>query len=116
MMNLRTLRLNVCRVAAFGALAIGVALSGAASAAPLPLFPFIVDPQVQMTPPVVQPAPSQDENVIAELPARLTRQIVNYPPREAAGTVITDTPNTYLYYVLGGGQAIRYGIGVGRDG
>jgi len=30
--------------------------------------------------------------------------------------VIIDTPNTYLYYVLGGGKAIRYGIGVGRDG
>ena len=33
-----------------------------------------------------------------------------------AGTIVIDTPNTYLYYVLGGGQAIRYGIGVGRDG
>ena len=44
------------------------------------------------------------------------RQVVNYATREAPGTVIIDTPNTYLYYVLGGGQAIRYGIGVGRDG
>ncbi len=44
------------------------------------------------------------------------RQIVSYATREAAGTVIIDTPNTYLYYVLGNGQAIRYGIGVGRDG
>jgi len=117
MLNLRTLRLNTCRVAAFGALAIGiVAFSGAASAAPLPLFPFIIEPQAQPAPPVVQSMPSQDDNVIAELPARLKRQIVNYPTREAAGTVIIDTPNTYLYYVLGGGQAIRYGIGVGRDG
>jgi hypothetical protein len=31
-------------------------------------------------------------------------------------TVIIDTPHTYLYYVLAGGKAIRYGIGVGRDG
>src|ERR1700709_2742616 len=116
MLNLGKRVLNVCRVAAFGALAIGVGLSGAASAAPLPLFPFIVDPQVQMTPPVVQQAPSQDDNVVAELPARLKPQIVNSPTREAAGTIIIDTPNTYLYYVLGGGQAIRYGIGVGRDG
>jgi lipoprotein-anchoring transpeptidase ErfK/SrfK len=30
--------------------------------------------------------------------------------------VIIDTPNTYLYYVLGNGRAVRYGIGVGRDG
>jgi lipoprotein-anchoring transpeptidase ErfK/SrfK len=38
------------------------------------------------------------------------------PDPRGAGTVIIDTPNTYLYYVLGGGQAIRYGIGVGREG
>jgi len=50
------------------------------------------------------------------LPARLKRQIVSYAGREARGTIIIDTPNTYLYYVLGGGQAIRYGIGVGRAG
>ena len=35
---------------------------------------------------------------------------------EAPGTIIIDTPHTYLYYVLGNGQAIRYGIGVGREG
>ncbi|MGY4292600.1 lipoprotein-anchoring transpeptidase ErfK/SrfK [Bradyrhizobium sp. i1.4.4] len=39
-----------------------------------------------------------------------------YATREAPGTIIIDTPNTYLYYVLGNGQAVRYGIGVGRDG
>ena len=33
-----------------------------------------------------------------------------------AGTIVVDTQNTYLYYVLGGGKAIRYGIGVGREG
>ena len=31
-------------------------------------------------------------------------------------SIVVDTPNTYLYFVLGGGKAIRYGIGVGRDG
>ena len=36
--------------------------------------------------------------------------------REAADTIIIDTPNTFLYYVLGNGKAIRYGIGVGRQG
>ncbi len=75
-----------------------------------------MEPPVQPVPPAVQPAPTEDEGTTAELPARLKRQIVNYPTREAAGTVIIDTPNTYLYYVLGGGRAIRYGIGVGRDG
>ena len=32
------------------------------------------------------------------------------------GTVVVDTSNTYLYYVIAGGKAIRYGIGVGREG
>ena len=48
--------------------------------------------------------------------ADLWRATVNYQTNEAPGTVIVDTQNTYLYYVLGGGQAIRYGIGVGREG
>ena len=58
----------------------------------------------------------EEEDDKAELPAHLRRQIVSYPTSEAAGTIVIDTPNTYLYYVLGGGRAIRYGIGVGRDG
>ena len=39
-----------------------------------------------------------------------------FATKEPAGTLIVDTPNTYLYYVLGGGRAIRYGVRVGRDG
>jgi lipoprotein-anchoring transpeptidase ErfK/SrfK len=110
-------KLNSRRAAAFGALAIGaIAFSGSAAAAPLELFPFIVTPPTQYAPPPVQAAPSEDEGTAVELPARLRRQIVNFATREAPGTVIIDTPNTYLYYVLGNGQAIRYGIGVGRDG
>jgi lipoprotein-anchoring transpeptidase ErfK/SrfK len=42
--------------------------------------------------------------------------MVAYETREAPGSIIIDTPNTQLYYVLGGGRAIRYGIGVGREG
>jgi lipoprotein-anchoring transpeptidase ErfK/SrfK len=48
--------------------------------------------------------------------ARLRRQVVNYQTKAAAGTVVIDTAQTFLYYVLGDGTAIRYGIGVGRDG
>ena len=80
------------------------------------LFPFFMSPPAQSAPPV-QAAPSDDdEGIVREMPARLKRQVVNYATREAPGTIIIDTPNTYLYYVLGGGQAIRYGIGVGREG
>ena len=104
-------------VAILGAVVIGAfAASGQAMAAPQPLFfPFLLPPMQDAAPPV-QLAPSDDEGRIVEMPARLRRQVVSYVTREAPGTVIIDTPNTYLYYVLGGGQAIRYGIGVGRDG
>jgi lipoprotein-anchoring transpeptidase ErfK/SrfK len=57
----------------------------------------------------------EPDNSVA-IPKNLRRQIVEYATRETPGTVIVDTPNTYLYYVLGGGKAIRYGIGVGREG
>ena len=50
------------------------------------------------------------------LPSELRRQVVDYPSREAPGTIIIDTPNTHLYFVLGNGRALRYGIGVGREG
>ena len=50
------------------------------------------------------------------LPPHLRRQTVDYPTSEPASTIIVDTANTYLYFVLGNGQAIRYGIGVGREG
>jgi lipoprotein-anchoring transpeptidase ErfK/SrfK len=106
--------------AALGALAIGaLAFSGTAGASPLPLFPFVPAP-TQMAPqpaPQLQAVPQDDEDgVAAELPARLKRQIVSYATREAPGTIVIDTPNTYLYFVLGNGRAVRYGIGVGRDG
>jgi lipoprotein-anchoring transpeptidase ErfK/SrfK len=115
MLSIGAFRPHSCRAGVFAALAIGVAaFSGAASAAPLQLFPFISLPTEPA--PSVQSAPSEDPNATAELPARLKRQIVSYPTHEAPGTIIIDTPNTYLYYVLGNGQAIRYGIGVGRDG
>jgi lipoprotein-anchoring transpeptidase ErfK/SrfK len=51
-----------------------------------------------------------------ELPVQFRRQVVDYPSKEKAGTIIIDTPNTYLYLVLGNGKALRYGIGVGREG
>ena len=51
-----------------------------------------------------------------EAPAQFRRQVVPYTGSEAPGTIIIDTPNTFLYLVQPGGRAIRYGIGVGRDG
>jgi lipoprotein-anchoring transpeptidase ErfK/SrfK len=64
-----------------------------------------------------QPALSDDGAGSASvLPERLRRTNVAFDTREAPGTVIIDTGNTALYYVLGQGRAIRYGVGVGREG
>jgi lipoprotein-anchoring transpeptidase ErfK/SrfK len=57
-----------------------------------------------------------EEGETPDLPANLRRQLVDYPTTEPAGTIIIDTPHTYLYLVRGNGKALRYGIGVGREG
>ena len=94
---------------------IGASIAGfvlaSTSAAAGPVAPFGLAPQV------AQPMPADEPDTDAtELPTRFKRQIVAYNGGEAAGTVIIDTPNTYLYLVLGGDRAMRYGIGVGREG
>ena len=43
-------------------------------------------------------------------------QVVNYSTAEAPGTIVVDTQNKFLYFVLKDQMAIRYGIGVGREG
>jgi lipoprotein-anchoring transpeptidase ErfK/SrfK len=63
--------------------------------------------------------PPEDQPEIGkpkQLPPQFRRQLVEYKTREPAGTIIIDTPSTFLYYVNGDGTAVRYGIGVGRDG
>jgi len=100
------------------AVAAAIAFAAAsASAEPLNLFPFAPSaPQRAALPAAAlsYAAPEQPEDGARD--ARLHRQIVDYLTAEAPGTVIIDTPHTYLYYVLGNGRAIRYGIGVGREG
>ena len=44
------------------------------------------------------------------------RTEVDYPTSERPGTLVVDTPSKHLYLVMGGGRALRYGIGVGRPG
>ncbi len=67
---------------------------------------------VMQLPPEDQPETGQPK----DLPANLKRQLVDYSTKEPPGTIIVDTSHTYLYLVLGRGQALRYGIGVGREG
>lgn len=50
------------------------------------------------------------------LPPKFMRQVVPYKTKQKKGTIIVDSQNHYLYLVLGNQQAMRYGIGVARDG
>jgi len=56
-------------------------------------------------PPEVRP----ETGTKKELPPQFRRTLVDYYTKEPAGTIIIDTPNTYLYLVLGNGKAMRYG-------
>ena len=53
---------------------------------------------------------------IDKVPRKYHRQIVKYDTKEQPGTVIVDTKEKHLYYVMPNGRAMRYGIGVGREG
>jgi lipoprotein-anchoring transpeptidase ErfK/SrfK len=57
--------------------------------------------------------PSADEEA---LPAEYRRQMVFFRTTEAPGTIIVHTQERFLYLVLGNKRALRYGIGVGREG
>ena len=105
MLNLR----SILTAAAFV-----TAVSTSAAAGPLALFPF-EQPQYQ-PPRATAYAPVEVEQEATELPSKFKRQVVSYATNVAPGTVVIDTPNTFLYLVLGNGRALRYGIGVGREG
>ena len=66
--------------------------------------------------PVSAPAPPVEPPKAAEGPGAFVRQVVDYTSHQSPGTVIVDTKNTFLYFVLNDTQALRYGIGVGREG
>lgn len=92
---------------------------------PFSPFPNIFAPQQQQAAPAqpgrpntVAALPVEDQPEVdpKELPPQFKRQVVPYATKEPAGTLIVDTNTTYLYYVQGDGNAIRYGIGVGREG
>jgi lipoprotein-anchoring transpeptidase ErfK/SrfK len=51
-----------------------------------------------------------------QLPLQFRRQVVLYRSTEAPGTIIVHTAERFLYVVQPGGRALRYGIGVGREG
>jgi lipoprotein-anchoring transpeptidase ErfK/SrfK len=107
-MNIRKSALRTAGVVAAATAAFWL---GSATAAPL-AYPG--QPGAAFSSVALDPADAIDSD--AAPAASLQRQVVNYPTSAAAGTIVIDTANTHLYYVLGDGKAIRYGIGVGRDG
>ena len=121
-----TLAIPVAARVAIGAVAVAVVgyglLSRPASVQPIKKPPA---PQAQAssTPvhasapiPIPAPAPLVEPPKAADGPGALVRQVVDYASHQVPGTVIIDTKNTFLYFVLNDTQAMRYGIGVGREG
>ena len=59
------------------------------------------------------PIPAVD---LKKLKPKYRRRLVDFPTAEISGTIIVDTPSRYLYLVMENGRAMRYGVGIGRDG
>ena len=59
------------------------------------------------------PVPGVDP---ATLKPRNVRQLVNYATSEKPGTIVVDTSARFIYLVQEGGKALRYGVGVGKEG
>ncbi|WP_407149972.1 L,D-transpeptidase [Bradyrhizobium sp. ORS 86] len=68
----------------------------------------------QSRPDVDEPGLVPDENY--QLDPEWQKQVVYYRTNEAPGTIIISTAERHLYLVQGNGRALRYGIGVGREG
>ncbi|MCJ2013479.1 L,D-transpeptidase [Methylobacterium sp. J-076] len=116
------------------------ALAGLAGAAVLavPAFAYEIDPltrqpidnvlTVRVRPQAVEPVavpvanaslntadPLSQSAAVPQMSA-IQRETVAYDGPYGAGTIVVSTAERRLYYVLGGGQALRYGVGVGRPG
>jgi lipoprotein-anchoring transpeptidase ErfK/SrfK len=106
------------RIKVFGLAALGICL--AALAAP--------NMSAATTPTVIEGPSGADEMKVDDQPGyvpsaeseqldpQYQRQMVFYRTTEPPGTIIVQTSEKYLYLVQGGNRALRYGIGVGRDG
>jgi lipoprotein-anchoring transpeptidase ErfK/SrfK len=66
--------------------------------------------------PVAAPWGTPQEAVRPQMDPAFLPAVVSFPTKERPGTIVIDTRRRYLYLVLEGGKAQRYGVGVGRDG
>lgn len=99
-----------------------LSLACSASAQQHPAMNLLAPPpviEIRPLPPLTAQAPVVEEGKSGTEDgggARFQRQLVAYTGSEVPGTIVVDTAHTYLFLVMGGGQAMRYGIGVGREG
>lgn len=63
-----------------------------------------------------RPLYPEDVSRMRVVPFKYRRATVRLDTKEKPGTIIIDTRQHFLYFVLGGGAALRYGVGVGREG
>src|SRR5882757_7840362 len=95
---------------------------GRAAAVPYPSqenAPRPPTPMAEQGAAVISALPPEDRpetGPAKSLPPQFRRTMIDYQTKEPAGTIIIDTAHTYLYLLLGNGKAMRYGIGVGREG
>jgi lipoprotein-anchoring transpeptidase ErfK/SrfK len=99
---------TICRGAAGALFIAAVTLARPALAQPFNEPP---QPTVQDVDPGVDHG-SSDEN----LPPEYQRQSVFYRSEYPPGTIIVNTADRFLYLIMGNNVALRYGVGVGRDG
>jgi lipoprotein-anchoring transpeptidase ErfK/SrfK len=90
---------------------IGISLAATASVAAQAMPHRVYDPAKHTFVTYQQP-----EDRDRPLDPQYQAQVVAYETTEAPGTIVVDTTNKFLYYVLESGMAIRYGVGVGREG
>ena len=144
MLYRRVLAIGLTLVSASAIISGSALISGSASAQECFPFPWLCQrsapPRYQQEPPVEprQVAPSYETGAarqyggiygpvagerfpvpavpLSEVHPEYLRRAVSYASQETPGTIIIDPQSRYLYLVEGGGRAMRYGIGVGRQG
>ena len=105
-------------VAALAVAALATPAHALSRNAPVPFFlaPFFQAPQPAYAPAPAAYAPQYEEQRAVPRRASTTRETVVYNGPYAPGTVVVNTAERRLYYVMAGGRAVRYAIGVGREG
>lgn len=69
-----------------------------------------------LLPPPESPTDFPIQSFASQIPAKFRKQMVTFGNSEKPGTLIVDPEHRFLYYIMGPDKAIRYGVGVGREG